>query len=240
MGLAFKGKHKKNSYKLLAFCLANIVIILNFVAESNIVMYMKHLVFLSLWTCMTLAGMAQNIDEMVQNQLSKYPQSRLLDVYKSCFQDFMGAEHLVGDTASVSRYLDYELQQIEGVSLMDWYAEPCGINGQYVRVSLRAVQEGLVTKEKLLSVFIRSANYAGRPSVEAWKTQWEEMIQKIDSMQLNLPYYNEDRQFIADVLAQGKYAISHSPDYREAYRPHYRIVRREIFEQEIKPLLPSL
>ena len=201
---------------------------------------MRYLVFLSLWTCMTLAGMAQNIDEMVQNQLSKYPQSRLLDIYKSCFQDFMGAEHLVGDTASVSRYLDYELQQIEGTRLMDWYAEPCGVNGQYVRVSLRAIQEGLITKEKLLSVFIRSANYAGRPSVEAWKAQWEEMIQKIDSMHLHLPHYDVDRQFIADVLAQGKYAISHSPDYREAYRPHYRIVRREIFEQEIKPLLPSL
>lgn len=35
----------------------------------------------------------------------------------------------------------------------------------------------------------------------------------------------------------GKYAISHSPEYREAYRPHYRIVEKGIFENEIKPLI---
>ena len=158
---------------------------------------MKHLFLLFAMSCMALVGMSQNIDEMVKNQLSNYPKSRLLDIYKSCFQDFMGAEHLVGDTLSVRRYLEYELQQIEGDSLMSWYAEPCGLQGRYVRVSLRVVQEGLVSLDQLLSAFIRSANDSVRPSVEVWKT----------------------------------------PDYRAAYRPHYRIVRRDIFERELKPLL---
>ena len=188
-------------------------------------------------SCMALVGMSQNIDEMVKNHLSNYPKSRLLDIYKSCFQDFMGAEHLVGDTLSVRCYLEYELQQIEGDSLMSWYAEPCGLQGRYVRVSLRVVQEGLVSFDQLLSAFIRSANDSVRPSVEAWKTEWEKIVGQIDEMRLGLPYYDDDRRFIADVLAQGKYAISHSPDYRAAYRPHYRIVRRDIFERELKPLL---
>lgn len=188
-------------------------------------------------SCMALVGMSQNIDEMVKNQLSNYPKSRLLDIYKSCFQDFMGAEHLVGDTLSVRRYLEYELQQIEGDSLMSWYAEPCGLQGRYVRVSLRVVQEGLVSFDQLLSAFIRSANGSVRPSVEVWKTEWEKIVGQIDEMRLGLPHYDDDRRFIADVLAQGKYAISHSPDYRAAYRPHYRIVRRDIFERELKPLL---
>ena len=188
-------------------------------------------------SCMALVGMSQNIDEMVKNQLSNYPKSRLLDIYKSCFQDFMGAEHLVGDTLSVRRYLEYELQQVEGDSLMSWYAEPCGLQGRYVRVSLRVVQEGLVSLDQLLSAFIRSANGSVRPSVEVWKAEWEKIVGQIDEMRLGLPYYDDDRRFIADALAQGKYAISHSPDYRAAYRPHYRIVRRDIFERELKPLL---
>lgn len=198
---------------------------------------MKHLFLLFAMSCMALVGMSQNIDEMVKNQLSNYPKSRLLDIYKSCFQDFMGAEHLVGDTLSVRRYLEYELQQIEGDSLMSWYAEPCGLQGRYVRVSLRVVQEGLVSLDQLLSAFIRSANGSVRPSVEVWKAEWEKIVGQIDEMRLGLPYYDDDRRFIADVLAQGKYAISHSPDYRAAYRPHYRIVRRDIFERELKPLL---
>ncbi len=198
---------------------------------------MKHLFLLFAMSCMALVGMSQNIDEMVKNQLSNYPKSRLLDIYKSCFQDFMGAEHLVGDTLSVRRYLEYELQQVEGDSLMSWYAEPCGLQGRYVRVSLRVVQEGLVSLDQLLSAFIRSANGSVRPSVEVWKAEWEKIVGQVDEMRLGLPHYDDDRRFIADVLAQGKYAISHSPDYRAAYRPHYRIVRRDIFERELKPLL---
>ena len=56
-------------------------------------------------------------------------------------------------------------------------------------------------------------------------------------MKLDLPKYQEDTQFIDSVLSVGKYAISHSPEYREAYHPHYRIVERSIFEKEIQPHL---
>ncbi len=35
-----------------------------------------------------------------------------------------------------------------------------------------------------------------------------------------------------------KYVVSHSDAFKTAYHPHYRIVRRDIFEQEILPLIP--
>ena len=35
-----------------------------------------------------------------------------------------------------------------------------------------------------------------------------------------------------------KYIVSHSTAFKEAYHPHYRIIRRDIFEQEIQPLIP--
>ena len=56
-------------------------------------------------------------------------------------------------------------------------------------------------------------------------------------MGLNLPDYDREKQFIDSLLSVGKYAISHSSDYREAYHPHYRIVERRIFENELKPLI---
>ena len=169
--------------------------------------------------------------------LEQYPEARLLDIYKSCFQDYMGAEHLVGDTASALSYLEQELATTSADELMPWYSESCGVEGRYVRVSLRAVHEGLISGESLLNAFISSANVE-RPSVESWRERWQQMIDVIDHMNLSLAHYQEDKQFIESVLAQGKYAISHSPEYREAYKPHYRIVRRDIFTQEIAPLLP--
>ena len=199
---------------------------------------MKHLMSAILLAASCLTGMGQTVDTFVSELLERYPQARLLDVYKSCFQDFMGAEHMIGDTTSVRNYLQQELSTTDIEDLQPEYYEPCGINGNYVRVSLRAVKEGLISSDMLLEDFIASANSEERPSLESWAARWYAIISTIDGMELTLPHYAQDKQFIEEVLAQGKYAISHSPDYRKAYAPHYRIVRRDIFERDLLPLLP--
>ena len=191
-------------------------------------------------TCCASVTLAQDVESWVTDLLAQYPQARVLDIYKSCFQDYMGAEHLVGDRASVAAYLEQELATTAVDDLMPWYYEPCGINGNYVRVSLRAVKEGIIDADVLLDAFVRSANDPDRPTTEAWAERWHGIVAIIDKMGLELPYQQQDKQFIEEVLAQGRYAISHSPDYREAYSPHYRIIKREIFEQELKPLLQNI
>ena len=196
---------------------------------------MKHvLIFLLLLLSVSIS--AQNIKTFVSQQMTEYPKSHLLDLYKSCFQDYMGAEHLVSDRERVKAYLDEELNTTNINDLPELYYEPCGIKGRYVRVSLRAVKEGLITEDMLLAAFIRSAN-TKRPSVKSWRRKWHKIIGTIDKMNLNLPDYDREKQFLDSILSVGKYAISHSSDYREAYHPHYRIVERRIFEKELKPLI---
>lgn len=195
---------------------------------------MRKIFLLSIMILSAIAMSAQSITSFVNRQLQEYPKSRLLDIYKSCFQDYMGAEHLVSDTASTRKYLDYELSTTNLSDLLPWYYEPCGINGNYVRVSLRTVKEGLITKDQLLDAFIKSANTANRPSVDSWKQRWHEIADTIAEMNIRLPHYDEDKQYIDSILSVGKYAISHSPDYREAYHPHYRIISKEIFDRELK------
>jgi hypothetical protein len=221
---------------------------------------MKKGLLLYLALLLSVSASTQNIEGFIINQMNTYPKSRLLDIYKSCFQDFMGADHLVPDKQRVKAYLDEELNTTSLDDLMPWYYEPCGIDSCYFRVSIRAVKESIITEDQLLDAFIRSANSETKPSVESWSERWHKIIGTIDSifvrhdstirastmvlaapsvdqMKLDLPNYQEDKQFIDSVLSVGKYAISHSPDYREAYRPHYRIVERSIFEKEIKPMI---
>ena len=198
---------------------------------------MKRGLLLSIALIMSVAVSAQDIRGFINRQLQNYPKSRLLDIYKSCFQDYMGAEHLVSDRQMVKAYLDEELNNTSLDDLMPWYYEPCGIDSSYYRVSIRAIKESLVSEDLLLNAFIRSANTENRPSVESWSKRWHKIIGTIDQMKLDMPNYQEDKQFIDSVLSVGKYAISHSPDYREAYHPHYRIVERSIFEKEIKNLI---
>ena len=198
---------------------------------------MKKGLLISIALIFSVAISAQDVEGFINRQMQTYPKSRLLDIYKSCFQDYMGAEHLVSDRQRVKAYLDEELNTISLDDLMPWYYEPCGIDSSYYRVSIRAIKESLVSEDLLLNAFIRSANSEKRPSVESWSERWHKIIGTIDQMKLDMPNYQEDKQFIDSVLSVGKYAISHSPDYREAYHPHYRIVERNIFEKEIKSLI---
>ena len=223
---------------------------------------MKKTALVTICLLCSIVLQAQDIEGFVLRQLQTYPQSRLLDLYKSCFQDYMGAEHLVSDKQRVKAaskreesktsfdapereqartkfkaYLDEELSTTILDDLMPWNYEPCGIDSNYYRVSIRTIKENVISEEMLLDAFIRSANTPKRPSVEEWSKRWHVIIGAIDQMQLGLPNYQQDKAFIDSILSVGKYAISHSPEYREAYHPHYRIVERGIFERELKPLI---
>jgi len=60
-------------------------------------MIMKKTIFVVLAMLYAYTLSAQDIQGFVTKQMQTYPKSRLLDIYKSCFQDYMGAEHLVSD-----------------------------------------------------------------------------------------------------------------------------------------------
>ena len=54
-------------------------------------------------------------------------------------------------------------------------------------------------------------------------------------MNLDLENFEEDLKMIHSVLEQGKYAVHHSEIYNSEYQPHYRIIEKTIFEEEILP-----
>ena len=70
---------------------------------------------------LSVAVSAQDIEGFINRQLQTYPKSRLIDIYKSCFQDYMGAEHLVSDRQRVKAYLDEELNTTSLDDLMLCY-----------------------------------------------------------------------------------------------------------------------
>ncbi len=201
-------------------------------------MMKRLLFFLFLIAGCMISVQSQEVEAFACKLLKQYPQARLLDIYKSCFQDYMGAEHLVSDTSSARSYLEYEISTTSADDLMPWYYEPCGTEGKHVRVSLRAVHEGIITTDELLDAFVESANTSAHPSTEEWAERWHEMISRIDQMNLEIKDYESDKLFIKELLSKGEYAISHSPDYREAYSPHYRIVERSIFNARFKNRFP--
>jgi hypothetical protein len=181
------------------------------------------------------ADWTTHIAQAVRKQLEVYPESRLQDIYKNFFQDYFGPEHLIADTASAAEYLRKELDaytQVKGA----WF-EPTGWEGRFYRVNLSAVKQKKLPLQLLFEAFTESAAHAATPPLSVWTTQWHEIEAVIDTLALNLPDYETDKDNLARILQSGHYAVHHSEAYSKAYDPHYRIVSKEIFDEKLKPYI---
>lgn len=177
----------------------------------------------------------QGVREAVERMLVEHPHSTLQDIYKSFFQDRFGPGHIVSDTAQAAAFLRRELSAVTDVYVPLY--EPTGACGNYVRVALAVVASGKVSFEKYLSCFLRSVRNVESVEVEEWAEEWQQIEKIISRMCPELPAYKEDSAAIAAMLVSGHYAVHHSKRYNEHYAPHYRIIAKEIFEEEILPLL---
>ncbi|GEM_PF-39921 len=171
----------------------------------------------------------------VNRQVKTYPKSTLKDLYKNFFQDKYGPGHIVEDTTAAGNYLRKELgsySKIEGDVV-----EPTGWAGNFYRVNLSVLKQNKIPYSVFFNAFIRSVNGIQPPTIEAWKEEWVFIEEVIHSMNLPLPDYDKDKKDIEERLDRGEYVGHHSSQFEEAYSPHYRIISKDIYENELKPLL---
>lgn len=187
-------------------------------------------------------GFTQNFDQSRVEQaviahLNLYPKATLQDIYKSMFQAEFGAEHIISDTVAVTKYLTFELNNNDCQSAI--YYEPIGIDSAFYRVHLSVIKDGFISINDYLNAFLKGATEISFNHIAQWKEKWTFIDSIIETMNLNLTNYEQDRKNIAQLLQSGKYAIHHSTIFAQTYQPHYRIIRRDIFEKEILPFLPQ-
>lgn len=165
----------------------------------------------------------KSIRDLCDYMIQHYPMANLQDIYKTCYQDFFGAEHLMNDTAAARRYLESELEECKSVSYfgMPKY-EPTGFRHRYTRVSLACIQKGEITLEELLEQFIAAASNPEKPS-ENWEHEWIR-IEQI-ALLINPRWRDPELQAELRQAARNSQAVRHSDDFRNIYQPHYRIVK---------------
>lgn len=106
-----------------------------------------------------------------------------------------------------------------------------------VRVNLKVIADGRVPYDKYLDAFLRSVNGITPPSIEEWQAEWAKIDSVIKAMDIELDDAEKDRQEIRQLLDDNKFVMHHSRQFNEHYAPHYRIIERTIFEEEILPLI---
>ena len=179
----------------------------------------------------------------IARQLQDYPESRVQEIYKSFCQDNLGPEHLIPNPDAARNYLVSELETFRDDLASHRYEAPqrmyypVGDQGNYVRVDLYAVLSGLVSEEKLLDAFVRSANEGSKVSPEEWVAKWNSIAAIIRKDFSDIPGVEADLERIDALVKEGDIILHHSDAFGEAYQPHYRIVARDIFESELKPLI---
>lgn len=189
----------------------------------------KH--FFLLMTCLSAIFMmsCNNEDRAIRHMCqyihNHYPLATLQDVYKTCYQDFFGAEHLMNDTAAARYYINYELEQCRDtdLSLMP-QREPTGFRHRFTRINFSNIVEGKLTEEQLVIMFI---NAAGKDNAynDDWLAEW----QKIEKIAIKTVPEWEDAELQSELMnaAEHKYAVRHSEAFRNNYNPHYRIVMND-------------
>jgi hypothetical protein len=169
------------------------------------------------------------IEAAVNQQLKAYPAETLTDIYKSFYQDDCGPGHLLEDTAAARDYMIYELNEMNSHGRHQ--AEPCGLGTRFVRVPLDLVKDSLIDPAAFFNAFLGSATAFIIPDPIQWGEQWHEILDVVESMDLNLPNFEEDKKQLEDLLYQGKAVVHHSKIYSDSYDPHYRIMTREKWQE---------
>ena len=166
------------------------------------------------------------VRKAVSVQMESFPESRLQDLYKSFFQDRFGPGHIINDRQSAKDYILSELASAD--TLTGPRTEPCGWEGNYVRVNLSVVADGLMTADQLTDALMASAKEVTDEDIVRWKAEWSEIAAIIEKEYPDIPDLREEKARIDELLASGQYAWHHSAAYNAAYHPHYRIIASEL------------
>ena len=89
-------------------------------------------------------------------------------------------------------------------------------------------------QETFLDAFVRSANSGKMATETEWVNKWEEIKGIIKKDFPDIPDAGEDLALLDSLIAEGHLIMHHSDAFGEAYHPHYRIIAKDIFENELK------
>ena len=166
--------------------------------------------------------MMEELERILREHAKRYPLMQPQDAVKLIYQNEFGGGHLICDEEACLNYLRREYADLEKNPTAPLYED---IGNGIIRVNLAAVKpEDL---EQLGQDFIASA--------AKHKGTLDSFLNKLEVLRklANEGVFNFDTNalnaYLSEYEAAGYPAVSHSPEYRQAYKPAYRIIRKSYF-----------
>jgi hypothetical protein len=178
---------------------------------------------------------SQSREDFVRTYLQKYPEATLQDIYKGSFQDVFGPAHILTNREAVMNYIQSEMESAEAWEAHDY--TPCGWQGNFLQVNLKVIADGRVPMDDFVDAFMASANGIDTTLTSSFIEDWHLIQQAVRLTDPQLEGFKEDSTLLSHLLKEGKYVVHHSRKFNAHYHPHYRIIRRDLFEEKILPKL---
>ncbi len=147
--------------------------------------------------------------EALMQYAQRYPAAEAQDCYKLVFQDLYGPGHLLTDSLAAVRYISSEVAQMSDAAYPEY---------------LHDIHDGpfpLYEYTLCDSNFVRVNLILVKRGIISLPELVSAVLRSAKGM----------------VTPDAKYVMSHSAAFKAAYDPHYRIVRRDIFEREFGPAI---
>ena len=164
----------------------------------------------------------EELRAILATHAKRYPLMQPTDAVKLIYQNEFGGGHLIRDEEACLNYLHREYADLEKDPTAPLYEN---IGNGIVRINLTALKDEDL--EQLGQDFIASAaKHKGTldsflNKLEVLRTLTAKGVFAFDLDALN--------SYLSEYEAAGYPAVSHSPEYRQAYKPAYRIIRKAYF-----------
>lgn len=157
--------------------------------------------------------------EFLRRQCETYPQLQPEDLLKGLHQSVFGCGHFVGEQAE--GYLQKELESLENSAGPE--VEP--LLGAFCRIHLRYLERyGMASKTLFRLFWLSAVEPAGNAGQIEEKL--EVLLRMASAQQLPMAY-GEVRSLVEEWRKAGYPACHHSEQFRAAYKPAYRVIRKE-------------
>lgn len=161
----------------------------------------------------------KELTQILKAHAARYPEMEPTDAVKLIYQNEFGGGHLIRDEDACLAYLRREYENTPKSPALPLWED---IGNGIIRVNLGALD---CPVEQLGQYFIRSARMH-RGSLERFLEKLHILRQL--AREGIFPFSAELLEaYLKEYLGLGCPPVSHSPRYREAYRPAYRVILKE-------------
>ncbi len=162
----------------------------------------------------------EDFERILIYHFEKYPLITPIDAVKLCYQSAFGCGHLVKNEDFVLSMLKKEFDETVSCSDAQLF-DPIGEG--YVRLDLHKAKSLEIPEEKIVKIFIESANSGEKAELEPKL----ELLKKL-AEEGKTPFSKES--LLEYLSGYNGEMVSHSEEYRKAYSPAYRVVLKKLAE----------